>query len=328
MSINLGPVAGVLYKIAAPNPNDFRGIWVPCSTDDDPSTANDRPKRFNGSAWVYVAADGTNGVDGDSFYIYQAYAQSNAGVGFTTTFQSDPGIYPYWAFLVTTAPIASPQASDFAGLWVARAANGISWYPYTAYANDTSGTAFVCNVFANPDSYSHSATIWLTVSEPWANRVVGDFAGQWYRHKGATGAQGVAGKHITAVAWNGNDIQFTFNDATTVSLVGAKTTLKGDPGAGIESYLKSFATTLKFDYSKHADTAQTGVIAFALDPTDLVPGVIWTLLISQNGTDPITFPPEFKEIGAPNNVMNDICAIECRAIDTNTILTYINNYTP
>ena len=51
---------------------------------------------------------------GESSYTYIAYASDDAGADFSLTPSS---ALTYMAVLATNEPIASPQASDFAGLW-------------------------------------------------------------------------------------------------------------------------------------------------------------------------------------------------------------------
>jgi hypothetical protein len=57
---------------------------------------------------------GPAGADGDDAYVYIAYASDASGTGFTMTFNAS---LDYIAIKTTTAPIAAPGASDFAGLW-------------------------------------------------------------------------------------------------------------------------------------------------------------------------------------------------------------------
>lgn len=57
---------------------------------------------------------GPAGADGDSCYIYIAYASDDSGTGFTTTFNA---ALDYVAILVSETEIETPEASDFAGLW-------------------------------------------------------------------------------------------------------------------------------------------------------------------------------------------------------------------
>lgn len=54
------------------------------------------------------------GANGQSAYVYIAYASAADGTGFTMTFNA---ALDYIAIKATTTPIASPAASDFAGLW-------------------------------------------------------------------------------------------------------------------------------------------------------------------------------------------------------------------
>ena len=53
--------------------------------------------------------------------------------------------------------------------------------------------------------------------------------------RGDKGETGDAGACVESVAFVGDDIVFTLDDASTVTLVGAKTSLKGDTGAQVES---------------------------------------------------------------------------------------------
>ena len=59
-------------------------------------------------------SDGADGADGEDAFVYIAYASDNSGTGFTTTFNAS---LAYIAVLATDTEIATPQASDFAGLW-------------------------------------------------------------------------------------------------------------------------------------------------------------------------------------------------------------------
>ena len=58
--------------------------------------------------------DGVNGTDGESAYVYIAYASGEDGTGFTLTFDSS---LDYTAILATNESIETPSASDFTGLW-------------------------------------------------------------------------------------------------------------------------------------------------------------------------------------------------------------------
>jgi len=89
-SSNLGYIAWLTTNtpITSPQASDFTGLWV--------------------------SYQGTQGNPGQSAYIYIAYADDASGIGFTTTFNAAKN---YIAIKATTAPIVSPQASDFMGLW-------------------------------------------------------------------------------------------------------------------------------------------------------------------------------------------------------------------
>lgn len=90
--------------IAAPQASDFTGLWA-----------------------KYIGEDGQPGGDGDdgqSAYVYIAYASNDEGADFTMTF--DP-LLSYIAIKNTIAPIANPQASDFTGLWKNYAGGSYVW---------------------------------------------------------------------------------------------------------------------------------------------------------------------------------------------------------
>ena len=70
-----------------------------------------------GGSWSNLGnVKGADGTNGDSAYVYIAYASDELGTDFTT--DSSVGKYlPYIAILSTTSPIATPIASNFEGLW-------------------------------------------------------------------------------------------------------------------------------------------------------------------------------------------------------------------
>jgi hypothetical protein len=88
------------------------GDW----SDPIPFQGPQGPAGDTGSAGAPGAdgADGSDGADGASAYVYIAYASDDEGTGFTTTFNA---ALDYIAIKSTATPIASPSASDFAGLW-------------------------------------------------------------------------------------------------------------------------------------------------------------------------------------------------------------------
>lgn len=90
-------------EIVTPQASDFTGLW----------------KNYKGAQGIQgiqgeQGLPGADGEDGASSYTYIAYASDNSGTGFTTTFDAN---LDYIAIKTTTSPIASPQASDFVGLW-------------------------------------------------------------------------------------------------------------------------------------------------------------------------------------------------------------------
>lgn len=79
-------------EIAAPAVGDFAGLW------------------FN-----YKGDTGAAGADGADAFVYIAYASADDGTDFTLTFSA---ALAYIAILATDTEIETPQASDFAGLWI------------------------------------------------------------------------------------------------------------------------------------------------------------------------------------------------------------------
>ena len=152
---------------------------------------------------------GAAGADGDDAYVYIAYASDANGTGFTTTFNASLN---YIAIKSTATVIASPQASDFTGLWKnykgetgstgAAGADGTdgvdgdSAYVYIAYASDASGTGFTTTFNSALDYIAIKPTDTEIVS-PQAS----DFAGLWKNYKGETGETGATG----AAGTNGTD---------------------------------------------------------------------------------------------------------------------------
>ncbi len=63
---------------------------------------------------TFTVPEGQPGLNGVNAYLYIGYASDDAGTDFTTTFDID---LDWIAFLRTTSPIMTPEASDFAGLW-------------------------------------------------------------------------------------------------------------------------------------------------------------------------------------------------------------------
>ena len=94
-------------------------------------------------------------------YLYIGYASDGIGTGFTLVFDSD---LDYIAFLHSNTPIASPQASDFAGLWKnykgATGAQGLTGLPLgdVIWAGEYNGATVYaagdgCIIAADGESY-------------------------------------------------------------------------------------------------------------------------------------------------------------------------------
>ena len=74
---------------------------------------------------------------------------------------------------------------------------------------------------------------------------------------GADGSDGADAAEITAVAWDGNDMKFTKDDATTFSLTGAKTDLKGEKGDTGLTGPQGPAGPLDDDFSVYTEKTST-----------------------------------------------------------------------
>jgi len=160
----------------------------------DPAFIKNKPEPLQGNP-------GADGEDGDSAYVYIAYASDNAGSGFTMTF--DPAL-DYIAILSTDIEIISPQAADFSGLWKnykgddgdtgmpgtpgtpgADGEDGDSAYVYIAYASDNSGSNFTMT-FDPALNYIAILSTNTEITSPQAT----DFAGLWKNYKGEKGEDG------------------------------------------------------------------------------------------------------------------------------------------
>jgi hypothetical protein len=241
--------------ITSPQASDFVGLWKnykgatgAAATVDVGDTTTLNPGQSasvsnSGSSSAAVldfgipkGADGVDGEDGEDAYVYIAYASDSSGTGFTTTFNAN---LDYIAIKSTTTPIATPQASDFTGLWKnykgaqgiqgiqgetgltgaagADGTDGVNAYVYIAYASDSSGTGFTTTFDTNLDYVAIKATTTEIVT-PQAS----DFTGLWKNYKGATGAQGLQGEPGVDgtdgldITWKGNyaaETAYVINDA-------------------------------------------------------------------------------------------------------------------
>lgn len=105
-------------------------------------------------------------------------------------------------------------------------ADGANAYVYIAYASDDTGTGFT-TTFSSLLDYIAIKSTTTEIVTPQAS----DFVGLWKNYKGATGAAGLDGACVESVSFVGDDMVFVLDDASTVTLTGAKTTLTGPAGA-------------------------------------------------------------------------------------------------
>lgn len=119
---------------------------------------------------------GDTGEAGDDAYVYIAYASADDGTDFTTTFNP---LLNYIAIKTTTTPIASPQASDFTGLWKNYKGEkgdtgdiGVDWQgawsagTYTiTQAVSHNGSSWICTATSTTEEPSISATDWDLIAQ-------------------------------------------------------------------------------------------------------------------------------------------------------------------
>jgi hypothetical protein len=133
------------------------------------------------NAWWQVLLQA---ADGQSSYVYIAYASDANGTNFSLTPASSLG---YVAFLQTDSPLAALTAANFTGLWVnfqgpqgnpgtpgTDGADGASCYAYVAYASDASGTNFSLTPAAGLRYVA-----FVVASSPLATPTAANFAGLW-----------------------------------------------------------------------------------------------------------------------------------------------------
>ena len=96
---------------------------------------------------------GADGLDGQNAYVYIAYASDSNGTDFTMTFDAD---LDYIAIKSSTVEIASPQDSDFTGLWKnykgAVGAGGGSNEPIITYVHSGNKEAICTDVDIDTDT--------------------------------------------------------------------------------------------------------------------------------------------------------------------------------
>jgi hypothetical protein len=133
------------------------------------------------NAWWQVLLQS---ADGQSSYVYIAYASDTNGMNFSLSPAAGLG---YVAFLETDSAIATLTAANFAGLWVnfqgpqgnpgtpgTDGADGASCYAYVAYASDASGTNFSLTPAAGLRYVA-----FVVASSPLATPTAANFAGSW-----------------------------------------------------------------------------------------------------------------------------------------------------
>ena len=132
-SLNYIAIKTTTTPLTTPVVTDFTGLWKNYKGSDGAAGATIELQIATGyiqwrpvgtSTWYNLIATstlvgapggaGSPGAAGAASYTYIAYASDAIGTGFTNTFNS---ALNYIAILTTTAPIATPIASNFAGLW-------------------------------------------------------------------------------------------------------------------------------------------------------------------------------------------------------------------
>ena len=110
-----------------------QGLEIQGSTDGETWTDYEEIEDFQALRWFRLRIKdssanwsdaiplivGATGEDGQSVYPYVAYASDTNGTDFTMEWEENAeSSLKYIAYLLSTSPIASPTAADFAGLWV------------------------------------------------------------------------------------------------------------------------------------------------------------------------------------------------------------------
>ncbi len=153
-----------------PVASDFAGLWKDYKGATGAAGAN-------GSD----GSDGSDGSNGASAFVYIAYADDAAGTGYTQTYDASKN---YVAVLSTDTVIASPQASDFAGLWFmwkgqqgetgdagAAGAAGSTTYTGTDAPLDASGndSDLYIRTGTSPGWYRKASGTWVLLFAPTAD---------------------------------------------------------------------------------------------------------------------------------------------------------------
>jgi hypothetical protein len=140
-----------------------------------------RISKDGGVNWIediqILGDDGSDGADGDSAYVYIAYASDDSGTGWTEEFNPD---LDYIAIRTTSTEIATRQLSDFAGLWKNyKGEEGQSQYVFIGYATDSSGS----NATTNPDAGTQYQYVSFLVKDTNETPDTSEFS-DWHRFYG------------------------------------------------------------------------------------------------------------------------------------------------
>ena len=250
-------------------------------------------------------------IEGEDAFVYIAYADDDIGTGFTLTFDANKD---YIAIKSTNTEIANPVVGDFAGLWK----------NYKGIKGDTGDNATADAGTTTTIAPGQPATV---TNVGTTSDAVFDFAIP----------QGEKGACVVSVAFVGNDMVFTLDDTSTVTLVGAKTDLegdKGDTGASIVSvafngndivFTKDDLTTVTLTNGKTILTGpkgDTGVGITSIVKTSTL-GLVDTYTINYDDTTTTTFNVTNGAKGDTGDTGNGIASVVKTAtvglVDTYTI---------
>ena len=250
-------------------------------------------------------------IEGEDSFVYIGYADDDIGTGFTPTYNANKD---YIAIKSTNTEIANPVVGDFAGLWK----------NYKGIKGDTGDNATADAGTTTTIAPGQPATV---TNVGTTSDAVFDFAIP----------QGEKGACVVSVAFVGNDMVFTLDDTSTVTLVGAKTDLegdKGDTGASIVSvafngndivFTKDDLTTVTLTNGKTILTGpkgDTGVGITSIVKTSTL-GLVDTYTINYDDTTTTTFNVTNGAKGDTGDTGNGIASVVKTAtvglVDTYTI---------
>lgn len=223
------------------------------------NTLNQRPSLNTPTIWRLVVAAG---VDGASAFNYIAYASDASGTGFSLTPTSGLN---YVAFRTSPTAISSPQASDFAGLWVkftgadgaagaagATGAAGQSAYLYVGYASDTSGTGFSLTPGSGLSYVAFRSTT-TPINTPSAS----DFTGLWKNYANPFTVTG-------PLTFSGGTLAINASSANTASYVVQRDASGNFSGGQISGTTFVVGGTSTLSIVSGALNVNTGIVTTAL----------------------------------------------------------------